>query len=239
MIFYYVRHGDPIYSPDSLTPLGERQAEAVGKRLAVHGLDKIYCSPSNRARLTAKPTCEMLKKEAEIVDFANEGNAWARFTTPREDGQGRTWLFQSKRSLELFATPEIRALGDRWFDHPELASENYGASVDWMYENVDAFMSSLGFEHQRYTGKYTVTRKNDERIALFAHQGMGIAFLSTLLDIPYPQFCSHFDIGHTGMTVIEFADRGGYAIPKVLTYSSDSHIYREGLPLLYNNYVNF
>ena len=33
MIFFYVRHGDPIYNPDSLTPLGERQAEAVAKRL--------------------------------------------------------------------------------------------------------------------------------------------------------------------------------------------------------------
>jgi hypothetical protein len=45
------------------------------------------------------------------------------------------------------------------------------------------------------------------------------------------------DIGLTGMTVIEFADRGGYAIPKVLTYSNDSHVYKEGLPTKYNNYI--
>ena len=31
MLFFYVRHGDPIYDPDSLTPLGHRQAEAVAK----------------------------------------------------------------------------------------------------------------------------------------------------------------------------------------------------------------
>ena len=29
MILYYVRHGDPTYNPDELTPLGHRQAEAV------------------------------------------------------------------------------------------------------------------------------------------------------------------------------------------------------------------
>ena len=29
MLLYIVRHGDPIYQPDSLTPLGERQAEAI------------------------------------------------------------------------------------------------------------------------------------------------------------------------------------------------------------------
>ncbi|MBE6535255.1 MAG: histidine phosphatase family protein [Ruminococcaceae bacterium] len=237
MIFYYIRHGDPIYNPDSLTPLGERQAEAVAKRLALHGLDKIYSSPSNRAKLTAQPTCEMLKKQAEIVDFANEGNAWKYFTTPREDGQGRTWLFQNQRSLDLFAAPELRALGDRWFDHPELKDKNYAEGVEWIYQNVDKFFLDLGYEHERYTGRYKIIKPNNDRVALFAHQGMGIALISTLLDIPYPQFCSHFDIGLTGMTVIEFREKDGYAIPKVLTYSSDSHIYREGLPTKYNNYV--
>lgn len=35
MIFYYVRHGDPTYKPNELTPLGRRQADAVAKRLAL------------------------------------------------------------------------------------------------------------------------------------------------------------------------------------------------------------
>ena len=42
MLFYYIRHGDPIYNPDSLTELGKRQAEAVGRRLAAHGMDRIF-----------------------------------------------------------------------------------------------------------------------------------------------------------------------------------------------------
>ena len=63
MILYYVRHGDPIYNPDSLTPLGQRQAEAVGKRLALYGIDEVYSSDSNRAMQTAEPTCQLLKKE--------------------------------------------------------------------------------------------------------------------------------------------------------------------------------
>jgi probable phosphoglycerate mutase len=75
MIFYYIRHGDPVYNPDSLTPLGSRQAEAVSKRLALYGLDRIYSSTSNRAIMTAQPTCEILKKEPVLLDFANEGHA--------------------------------------------------------------------------------------------------------------------------------------------------------------------
>lgn len=48
----------------------------------------------------------------------------------------------------------------------------------------------------------------------FAHQGFGMAFLSEILDIPYPMFANHFDICHTGMTVIEFKEEDGFAYQK-------------------------
>ena len=82
-------------------------------------------------------------------------------------------------------------------------------------------------------------QQNNDRVALFAHQGFGLAFLSEVLDIPYPLFTNHFDMCHTGMTVIEFREENGVAIPKVLTLSSDAHLYREGLPTKYNNNLYF
>ena len=69
MLFFYIRHGDPIYVPDSLTPLGERQADALAKRLSMYGVDKIYSSSSNRAILTSKPTCELVKKRGRNQRF--------------------------------------------------------------------------------------------------------------------------------------------------------------------------
>ena len=75
MIFYYVRHGDPIYNPDSLTPLGELQADALAKRFSRYGVDEIFASSSNRARLTAEPTCKLLNKEMKILDWCNESYA--------------------------------------------------------------------------------------------------------------------------------------------------------------------
>ena len=56
MILYYIRHGDPIYNPDSLTPKGQKQAEALAKRFGLYGLDRIFTSDSTRAVQTAKPT---------------------------------------------------------------------------------------------------------------------------------------------------------------------------------------
>ena len=66
MLLFYIRHGDPIYHPDNLTPLGLRQAESVAKRLALFGIDEVYSSSSIRAQLTAQPTAEITKKEVKI-----------------------------------------------------------------------------------------------------------------------------------------------------------------------------
>ena len=237
MLFFYIRHGDPIYKPDSLTPLGERQAEALAKRLAIYGMDEIYSSTSERAKLTAKPTCELLKKEPILLDFAKESYAHRELTVER-DGQKR-WLFQDAEMKRLFVSPEIRAMGDRWYDHPAIAEYNYGAGIERIYNESDAFFASLGFEHDRYTGSYRVTAQNDKRVALFAHQGFGLAFLSCLLDIPFPQFITHFDLGHSSVTAIEFKNMDGLAIPRVCSLSSDGHLYREGLPTMYGSRLPF
>lgn len=237
MIFFYIRHGDPIYDPDSLTPLGHRQAEAVAKRLAMYGIDEIYSSTSNRAKLTAQPTCEILKKQMTELDFCNESHAWEQLTVDTENG--KRWLFHHSESLSLMTEPEVVNLGFNWYEHPAFEKYNFKKGIHRIMCESDKFFASLGYEHIPYTGKYRVTQHSDKRVALFAHQGFGIAFLSCVLDIPYPLFASHFDMTHTGMTVIEFADNNGYSTPKVLTLSSDSHIYKEGLPTNYNNTLRF
>ena len=58
MLFIYIRHGEPTYDPDDLTELGRLQAQAVAKRLAIIGVDRIFSSTSNRAIQTALPTSE-------------------------------------------------------------------------------------------------------------------------------------------------------------------------------------
>ncbi|MBP5207452.1 MAG: histidine phosphatase family protein [Clostridia bacterium] len=240
MLFFLIRHGDPIYDPDSLTPLGHRQAEALAKRLALYGLDEVYTSTSNRAMLTAKPTCELLHLEPKQLDFANESHTWADLTVEREDGKpGVTWLFYNKRTVALFNSKEIRDLGDRWYDHPDLAAHNYKKGIDRIYDASDEFFAGFGYHHERYTGRYKTDDPSRRRVALFAHQGFGLAFLSCLLDIPYPMICTHFDICPTGMTVIDFQSFGEFATPKVLVHSSDSHLYREGLPTVYNGGPRF
>ncbi len=236
MLLYYIRHGDPIYDPDSLTPLGHRQAEAIGRRLAIYGLDEIYVSPSTRARLTAQPTCEILKKEPTVLPFVDESLAWADYGVTTASGR-YTWGFNDIPTRTLMNAPEVRALGDEWYTHPALAGTRFERGVRWMREGVDDFFLSHGYRHDRAAHHYIPEAPNDKRIAIFAHQGAGLAFLSALLDIPYNTFCLHYDIGHTGMTVVNFAVIGGICIPQVLQHSGDGHLYHESLGTRYHNVI--
>ena len=93
----------------------------------------------------------------------------------------------------------------------------------------------IGFTYDEQKGMYKCTAKGNKRVALFAHQGMGLLLLSIISLIPYPTFSTRFDMTHTGVTVIEFPEKDGYVLPTILTLSNDSHIYREGLPTKYSN----
>jgi len=50
MILYIIRHGHPDYETDSLTELGWKQAEAVGKRIARAKADRIFTTFLDAAR---------------------------------------------------------------------------------------------------------------------------------------------------------------------------------------------
>ncbi len=241
MLFFYLRHGEPIYHPDSLTPQGELQAAALANRLAKFGLDKIYTSSSNRAQLTAKPTAEKLGIEPIVLDWANEGHAWHDFALKAPDMEKTTWAFYSPYYRERFNSPEIRKLGLDWADADEFKDLRFAEGIERVRRESDAFFASLGYVHDHERSGYVAEKPNDERVAFFAHHGFGLLFLSILLDIPYPQFSTHFEIGHSGMTVIEFrtSEPNQLCFPKVLQLSNDSHLYREGMSTKYQNRVEF
>ncbi len=236
MILFYVRHGDPTYKPDELTPLGHRQAESVAKRLALFGIDEIYCSSSTRAMQTAQPTCEITKKEPTVLDWMHENIAFEEMAIPYDEKR-KTWVWAHPKYSQLLSSREVRKLGDRWYEHPELAALHLERSVERVGKNLDDLLATFGLEHDRERGLYKVTRElGDRRIAIFAHEGFGKIFMSELLDIPFPMYAAHFEMKHTGMTAIAFDegrgfDFGGYARARVLTLSNDSHLYRDGLPL--------
>lgn len=239
MLLFLIRHGDPDYKNNTLTPQGFKQADALAKRLEVFGLDEIYTSSLPRAYLTAKPICEKLGIEPVMCDWAMEDVAWKYFTVRYDETPNLTWAFFTAKYNRLFNRPDVLALGRDWASSPLFEDTGFKQGAEVIQKSVDDFLLSLGYRHDSANGIYVPEKPNDKRVALFAHQGFGIAFLSMLLDIPYPLYASHFDIGHSGMTVVEFSlNSEGVVIPKTLQHSNDSHLFKEGLPTKYQNFIN-
>lgn len=237
MLLFYIRHGDPVYDPDSLTPLGHRQAEALAKRLALYGIDEIYSSSSARAQQTAQPTAEITKKPIQILDWCNESYAGQEFFVRNERGEN-CWLYQDEKSRKLFISQEVLSLGQKWYEHAAFSDPRHKSGVERIRRETNSFLQSLGYKHDEKEHLYHAIAPNEKRIALFAHEGFGLAFLSTVLDIPYPLFCMRFALMHSGMSVIRFAG-DNEVVPYFLQLSNDSHLYKEGLPTRYNGDIYF
>ncbi|MBO5869618.1 MAG: histidine phosphatase family protein [Clostridia bacterium] len=237
MLLYVIRHADPTYSPDALTPKGRRQAEALGKRLALHGLDKIYSSPLIRAQQTAQPACEMLGKEKEILDWASEGLASEYFGFLDDTREGR-WCWSFGINPTRYYTEENLKLGDKWYEGYPFCHTKAKEGYELIAQKSDEFLESLGYKREGL--KYKILNHTDERVAVFCHYGFGMVWLSHLLQINPISFWSHFGLNHSGMTVIGFSQQeDGYTTPRVVTLSDTSHIYAEGLPTQFTNEFYF
>lgn len=253
MLFFYLRHGDPVYEPNKLTPLGHRQAEALARRLAMYGLDEIYMSSSNRAMQTAVPTCELLKKEATILDWTSEEHAWEEQSVITPEGE-RQWLFFLKEAQDVLTSKEIRNLGMDWYTHPYFKDTDFSKGHLRIRKQTREFFKELGYEWDEEKGQYKNLNYGKaayegnsksgcqssvfgKRVALFAHHCFGTNFFSALLNIPMPEVCLKMNFCHTGMTVFYFDDNNEYIIPQMLTMGNDGHLLMDNLPTRFNNEI--
>ena len=230
MFLYIIRHGDPVYETDSLTEKGKLQAEAVGKRLAASGIDRVFTSPMGRAKMTAQPTCRLLNLDYTVEDWAHEVEEDR--LTPFPDGK--------LKSVSVVQTTHYREKGN--IDLPyDRAYEAQGFSTSHMREAVARieaggrdFLERLGYKEEN--GVYRILQPNEEKVALFCHSVMGRAWISTLLHIPIHLMWAGFDYHHTGVTVIHFKNNpDGFTAPQCLCYSDMSHLYAHGPDMRYYN----
>ncbi|MDR0405557.1 MAG: histidine phosphatase family protein [Clostridiales bacterium] len=234
MLLYIIRHGDPDYENDSLTPKGKLQADALAKRLALHGIDKVYCSPLGRAKLTAKPTCELLGLDCVIEPWTSESKAWEKFSIKCGDGSAK-WVFHQQTTL--LKNDQTIDLGRQWHEAEVFAGLNLKKGYDELAADSDGFLLKLGYRRQGSI--YQIVKKNTDRVAVFCHQGFGVTWMSHLLQIPPHLFWSSFDVSHSSISLFEFENNAdGATTPKCLCLSDTSHIYKEGLPLRYNNILD-
>ena len=232
MLLYIIRHGDPDYATDSLTSKGIVQAEAVGKRLFHSKIDRIFTSPMGRAIQTAEPACRLLGLEYAIEPWTHEIGKEMFVTIP--DGISKTLgMVQNTCYLE---NGNIALDYEHALEAPGFNVSGMDTVLPYIQSCGRDFLERLGYREEN--GVYKILRPSEEKVALFCHAGFARAWISSLLHIPAHIMWAGFNYSHTGVTVLEFKNNGnGITAPQCLCYCDLSHLYKEDLPLSYNNHT--
>ena len=232
MLLYIIRHGDPDYETDTLTERGRAQAEAVGKRLAGSGINRIFSSPMGRARETAEPL-------SRLTGIPIETEVW---THEVQDERLTTYPSGERISISAIDNDLFRRYGDidlkfeDAFDSRALKSTDMKRALAYISENGRDFLSRLGYCEE--DGVYRITEPNEDRVALFCHSVFARTWLSYLLHIPLHMMWADFIYTHTGVTVLNFENhKSGLTAPRCLCYSDMSHLYSEGLDMIHDNRI--
>jgi probable phosphoglycerate mutase len=224
MRLYIIRHADPDYETDTLTPAGHLEAAALAERLAGHGLDMIYSSPLGRAVETMRYTADRLGLSYEAQEWMRELSHWR----VDEDGLGNTVVWDVHGHTVRTVQPTLHH--QDWFTHPPFDDPAFFVGFEALKNHSDEFLDRLGYT--RDSGVYRVRRSNRAKIAVFCHTGFGLTWLAHLLEIPLPLMWSGFFLPPSSVTTVLMDERTReLAVPRCIGLGDVSHLYHAGLPV--------
>ncbi len=221
MHLYILRHADPCYDPDSLTEIGHQEAKVLAKRLKNLNVNYVYSSPMTRAKQTANYTAEL--QDLEIIE-----KPWLKELS-------HVQIQQDNKSYAIWDTygETVRntiPLPDHsdWFKRDPFDKTKIEVLWEEFRAQADMFISAHGYT--RVDGRYRIDRSNDDRIAIFCHNGTLLFLLAHLLEIPPSLAWSGFFCWPSSLTDIYFDERSPqWAVPRALHVSDVSHLIAAGM----------
>jgi probable phosphoglycerate mutase len=219
MKLYLIRHGDPDYENDTLTERGHQEAMALATYLQREGIDQIVSSPLGRARDTAQYTANAIGVEMSIEPWMAELSLPSTLDDRRSAWDTHGEHIRNARFLNAgYSLEHI----------PGVPAEETRSILESMRSESDRFLATLGYV--RDDGVYRIEQPNRLRIAIFAHGGFGLFWLSLLLEIPPALVWSGFFFHTSSVTQILFDERSdSLATPRCLMMSALPHLYAESL----------
>lgn len=171
-----IRHAEPDYSIDSLTPKGWKEAELLSQRLVKVPVCDFFVSPLGRAKDTASLTLKKVNRTAETLPWLHE----FRGTVPDpETGEHRYIAWDLKPRI-WSAYPSIMDFRT-WADAPVFDRTNVREIWKETTDGVDELLGRYGF---RKDGPVWLGESNEPfAIALFCHFGISMAILAYLTDM--------------------------------------------------------
>lgn len=172
-----VRHGDPIYDPDTLTEKGKREANILAKYLKKQFPDvkDFYISPMGRAQLTAKPILEEFGKEGETLQWLKEFGPFPGFQRGTIPSTYGCWDYLPKDLDD-----ERGLLSDKWAETPTVINSNIPLVYKETVDGLNALLNKYGYKKK---GTYfSVEKGTHDLVVLICHFGIESVILSYLLN---------------------------------------------------------
>lgn len=222
-----IRHAQPQWVVDGmarndpdLSPLGRRQADAVGRAAAALELDQIWVSPARRSQQTAEAIVAHHDAPVRTCEWALE----IQFPPGWDDApaeQVEAWLRTSRHQDR-----------DRWW---EASAPHGGESFRDFHARVTAGLDGefAGLEIFPIEGEddlYDLDVTDRRRIALITHAGTNSVILSHLLGLPpQPWEWERFSSAHASISRLWHRPIANASIFGLRSFSETDHLTDVGI----------
>lgn len=182
-----IRHAEPDYTVDSLTPKGRVEAELLSRRMIHYDIADFYVSPLGRAKDTAACTLKRLNRTAEELPWLAEFRG--RIRDPQTGEKRLPWDLPPRLWSALPGAYDAAS----WVDAPLFAGSDVREIWQETVAGTKELLARYGF---RKDGPVWRAEKNTrDTIALFCHFGISMAVLAVLTD------CSPLVLWHRTLTL--------------------------------------
>lgn len=234
MRILFIRHGDPDYEHDTLTPKGRREAALLAETAASLRPGRCFVSPLGRAKDTAAYTLDKLGITAETCDWLQEFPAHIDLN---QAPSMRAAYNDTKRNGSQYL-PRILwdMLPSYWTEHPEYMdpvqwknsdaarSSDLLSVYEYVTESMDKLLAEYGYIRENH--HYKVVKESEETITFFCHFGITAALLSHLWNISPFVLWHSLALAPTSVTEVVSEERErGTAYFRGLRIGDISHLY--------------
>lgn len=193
-----------------LSEAGRSQAEALGRRLAGVGFERIVASPLLRARETATIVRETLSDRPEVVLDPRlremDYGAW----------EGLTYDQIDERDAVLRA---------RWEADPAASACLGGESGDDVAARATAFLVDLIAWHD---GRHRAGSADERPVLAVAHSTLNRVMVCVATAIPICEYRRRFSQDQANLTVLRFEHGDGPSDARIVLLNDTAHLHSPG-----------
>ena len=223
MRLLFIRHGDPDYAVDGLTPTGQREAELLADRIAPMEITEYFVSPLGRALATARPTLDKAGRTAKECPWLREFSIGIH----RPDREGELshvpwdWLPQDWSRYPILLDRE------HWHEHPLFMEVDLKSEYDRVIAGFEQVLAGYGYVRDGLC--YRVERPGTDTLAFFCHFGVTCVLMSRLMNVSPMVLWHGLAMAPTSVTTIYTEERRpGIAAFRAASVGDVSYLYIRG-----------